>query len=101
MSSAATPEIRRLLIARGGTPDPYDTAWIDDDAELTRVAGDPTESMRVSAGFAMVVGDGRRDRLERLLSAGLRVPPILTGCQTYLLAHSDMLRTLLAHGART
>ena len=57
-----------------------------------------TETVRVSAAFAMVVGDGRRDRLERLWTAGLRVPPVLTGCQGYLLAHTDMLRTLLAHG---
>ena len=98
VSAAATPEIRALLVARGGTTDPYDTSWIDDDAELGRVAGDPTETVRVSAGFAMVVGDGRRDRLERLLTAGLRVPSVLTGCQGYLLAHTDMLRTLLAHG---
>lgn len=98
VSAAATPEIRALLVARGGTPDPYDTRWIDDDEALRRVAGDPTESVRVSAAFAMVVGDGRRDRLERLLTAGLRVPPVVTGCQSYLLTHSDMLRTLLAHG---
>ena len=98
VSAAATPEIRALLVARGGTPDPYDTSWIDDDAELRRVAGDPTETVRVSAAFAMVVGDGRRDRLERLLTAGLRVPAVLTGCQSYLLTHTDMLRALLAHG---
>jgi ankyrin repeat protein len=96
--AAATPEIRALLVARGGTPDPYDTSWIDDDEELRRVAGDPREIVRVSAAFAMVVGDGRRDRLERLLTAGLRVPSVLTGCQSYLLTHADMLRTLLAHG---
>lgn len=98
VSAAATPEIRALLVARGGTPDPYDTSWIDDDEELRRVAGDPTETVRVSAAFAMVVGDGRRDRLERLLTAGLRAPSVLTGCQSYLLTHTDMLRTLLAHG---
>ena len=46
----------------------------------------------------MVVGDGRRDQLDRLLTSGLRVPSVLTGCQGYLLAHTDMLRTLLAHG---
>jgi len=96
--AAATPEIRALLGGRGGVPDPYDTAWIDDDEELRRVAGDPAEIVRVSAAFAMVVGDGRRDRLTRLLAAGLRVPPVVTGCQTYLLTHADMLRTLLAHG---
>ena len=38
VSAAATPEIRALLVARGGTPDPYDTSWIDDDEELRRVA---------------------------------------------------------------
>ena len=96
--ASATPEIRALLIARGGEPDPYDTNWIDDDDELRRVAENPTETLRVSAAFAMVVSDGRRDRLERLLTAGLRVPSVLTGCQTYLLTHADMLRTLLAHG---
>lgn len=96
--AAATPEIRALLVARGGTSDPYDTTWIDDDEELRRVAADPKELVRVSAAFAMVVGDGRRDRLERLLTAGLRVPSVLTGCQSYLLTHVDMLRTLLAHG---
>jgi len=96
--AAATPGIRALLVARGGTPDPYDTSWIDDAEELQRVAGDPTETVRISAAFAMVVGDGRRDRLARLLRAGLRVPSVLTGCQGYLLTHTDMLRTLLEHG---
>ena len=96
--AAATPEIRALLVARGGVPDPYDTNWIDDDEELRRVASDATDILRISAAFAMVVGDGRRDRLDRLLAAGLRVPPVLTGCQGYLLTHTDMLHTLLAHG---
>ena len=98
VSAAATPEIRALLVARGGAPDPYDTGWIDDDDELRRVAEDPVDLVRVSAAFAMVAGDGRKDRLERLLSAGLRVPPVLTGCQGYLLAHTEMLRMMLAHG---
>ncbi len=98
VTAAATPDVRTLLLARGGAPDPYDTTWIDDDEELRRVAADPTEIVRVSAAFPMVVSDGRRDRLERLLGAGLRAPRVLTGCQTYLLAHTDMLRTLLAHG---
>jgi len=98
VGAASTPEIRAVLLARGGTPDPYDTSWIDDDEELRRVAGVSRETVRVAAAFAMVVGDGRRDRLERLLTAGLRVPTVLTGCQSYLLTHADMLRTLLAHG---
>ncbi len=98
VTAAATLEIRARLVALGGTTDPYDTSWIDDDAELRRVASGSTEALRISAGFAMVASDGHRDRLERLLAAGLRVPPVLTGCQGYLLTHTDMLRTLLAHG---
>ncbi len=98
VSGAATPEIRELLVARGGRPDPYDTSWVDDPNELGRVVANPADAERISAVFTMVVSDGQRDRLERLLAAGLRVPPVLTGCQTYLLAHTDMLRTLLAHG---
>ena len=98
VSAAATSEIRALLVARGGTRDPYDTNWIDDEEEFRRVAGDPGEAVRVSAAFAMVVSDGRRDQLERMLAAGLRVPPVLTGCQGYLLTHADLLRMLLAHG---
>jgi ankyrin repeat protein len=98
VTAADTAEIRALLVARGGEPDPYDTGWIDDDEELRRVASDPGEIVRVSAAFPMVVSDGQRDRLQRLLAAGLRVPPVLTGCQGYLLAHTDMLSTLLAHG---
>lgn len=98
VTAAATPEIRAVLMARGGMADPYDTSWIDDDEELRRVAADPSEVVRVSAAFPMVVSAGQRERLKRLLNAGLRVPPVLTGCQTYLLSNADMLRTLLAHG---
>jgi ankyrin repeat protein len=96
--TSATPEIRALIMARGGTLDPYDSSWVDDDDELGRMARNPMEGQRVTAAFAMVVSDGRRDRLARLLGAGLRVPAVLTGCQTYLLTHTDMLRTLLEHG---
>ena len=48
--------------------------------------------------FTTVVTKGKRDLLRRLLDAGVRAPAVLTGCQGYLLEHTDMLRTLLAHG---
>ncbi|MEO7190836.1 MAG: ankyrin repeat domain-containing protein [Vicinamibacterales bacterium] len=98
MGAASSSEIRVLLESHGATMDPYETTWIDNDAELKRVATDPGQTVRVTAGFVMVVSDGRRDRLERMLAVGMRVPPVVTGCQTYLLTHADMLRTLLAHG---
>jgi len=36
--------------------------------------------------------------LLRLLDAGIRVPPVVTGCQGYLLENSELLRILLANG---
>jgi ankyrin repeat protein len=98
VSAAATPEIRALLEAHGGLRDPYDADWAERDEDVRRVANDPREAHRIAPTFTMVVGAGRRDQLARLLESGLRVPTVVTGCQTYLLAHTDMLRTLLAHG---
>jgi ankyrin repeat protein len=94
---AASPELRPLLLAHGGKLDPDDSVWLDDDEEVVRRAkGDPAS---VDGGvFTTVVTKGKRDLLQRLLEAGVRVPPVLTGCQGYLLEHTDMLRTLLAHG---
>jgi ankyrin repeat protein len=48
--------------------------------------------------FTAVVTRQKRDLLKRLLDAGIRVPPVVTGCQSYLLEHVDMLRTLLDSG---
>ena len=74
-----------------------DSVWLDDDEEVVRRAKDDPAS--VDGGvLTTVVTKGKRDLLQRLLDAGVRVPPVLTGCQGYLLEHTDMLRTLLAHG---
>lgn len=48
--------------------------------------------------FAAVVTRGKRDLLRRLFDAGVSVPSMLSGCQSYLLEHTDMLQTLLANG---
>lgn len=95
--AARTPEIRALLVAQGGTLDPY-LIWIDEDDEaMRRVAEDPRAACLGDA-FTTVCTLGKRELLARLLQAGIRVPAVLTGCQGYLLEHADMLRTLLAHG---
>jgi ankyrin repeat protein len=94
---AASPALRPLLMAHGGKLDPDDCVWLDDDNEVVRRAKEDPAS--VDGGvFTTVVTKGKRDLLGRLLEAGVRVPPVLTGCQAYLLEHTDMLRTLLAHG---
>jgi ankyrin repeat protein len=75
-----------------------DNLWLgEDDEALRRITANPRA---VSPGviFTTVCTLGKRELLEKILQAGLRVPEILTSCQTYLLEHTDMLRTLLAHG---
>jgi ankyrin repeat protein len=97
---AKTPEIRALLMSRGGVIDPYDLVWLDQDDEVMRaVTADPASALRGCGGvFTAVVTRGKRDLLRRLLDAGIRVPPVVTGCQAYLLEQLDMLRTLLDSG---
>jgi len=98
--AAKTREIRELIEAHGGTVDPYDLVWMDEDDEvMRRVTADPKSAERGCGGvFTAVVTRGKRDLLKRLLDAGIRVPPVVTGCQSYLLEQADMLRTLLDHG---
>ena len=97
---AKTPEIRALLEARGGTLDPYDLVWKDEDDEVIRRVTEDPKSAELGCGgvFTAVVTRQKRDLLKRLLDAGIRVPPVVTGCQSYLLEHVDMLRTLLDSG---
>jgi ankyrin repeat protein len=94
---AHTPEIRALLLENGGTLDPY-VAWIgDDDALIRRVANDPDGTVLMEA-LTTICTLGKRDVLARLLQTGVRLPRVITSCQTYLLEHADMLRMLLDHG---
>jgi ankyrin repeat protein len=98
--AAKTPELRALLMAHGGTLDPYDLVWMDQDDEvIRRVKENPSSAQRGCGGvFTAVCTRGKRELLIRLLDAGIRVPPVVTGCQGYLLENSELLRILLANG---
>jgi len=74
-------------MARGGTLDPYDLVWLDEDDEvIRRVTEDPGSAEYGCGGvFTAVCTRGKRDLLLRLLDAGIRVPPVVTGCHSYLL----------------
>jgi len=98
--AARTPELRALLMARGGTLDPYDLVWLDEDDEvMRRVTEDPSSAELGCGGvFTAVCTRGKQDLLLRLLDAGIRVPPVVTGCHSYLLENTEMLRILLASG---
>ncbi len=95
-----TPEIRELLLASGGTVDTYELVWMDQDDEvMRRVTEDPASADRGCGGvFAAVCTLGNRKLFDRLLAAGIRVPPTVTGCRSYLLENLEMLRALLASG---
>jgi ankyrin repeat protein len=98
--AARTPELRALLLAHGGTLDAYDLVWLgEDDEAVRRVAADPGAADAGCGGvLAAAAKQGKRDLLVRLLAAGARVPPVVTGCRSYLLSDPGMLRLLLASG---
>ena len=98
--AARTPEIRALLEAHGGSLDPYDLVWMDEDDEvMRRVIADPKSAELGCGGiFTAVITRGKADLLKRLLDAGNRVPALITGCQSYLLERPDMFRALLESG---
>ncbi|HTV03651.1 MAG TPA: ankyrin repeat domain-containing protein [Luteitalea sp.] len=97
-AAAPFPEIRALLEARGGTLDPYDLVWLDEDDEvLRRVTADPASADAGCGGvYTAVVTRGKRALLMRLLDAGIRVPAAPSGCRSYLLEDLEMLQLLLA-----
>ena len=94
---AKTADIRELLLARGGTLDPY-LIWLNDDDEAMRQVMANPQAPCLDDALTTVCTLGKRDLLERLLRAGVSIPPVLTGCQSYLLHDTHMLRTLLANG---
>ena len=101
--AAKTPELRVLLQAHGDKQqslDPYDLVWLDQDDEVMRLVTEYPKSAERGCGgvFTAVCTRGKRDLLKRLLAAGIRVPSVVTGCQSYLLEQPDMLKTLLDSG---
>jgi ankyrin repeat protein len=99
-AAARYPELRALLEAHGGTLDPYDLVWLDEDDEvLRRIAENPASAHDGCGGvFTAVCTRGKRELLMRLLDAGVRVPSNAGGCQSYLLEQPDMLGLLLERG---
>jgi ankyrin repeat protein len=95
--AASTPELRQLLLDRGGRLDCYDLVFLDEDDEaVRRVKADPREADTGCGGvLAAACTLGKRELVVRLIVAGARVPRILTGCRGYLMSEPDTLRLLL------
>jgi ankyrin repeat protein len=98
--AANTKEIRAVLIAAGGKLDPYDLVWLGEDDEVVRrVVEDPRSADSGCGGvFTAAATNRKRDLVVRLLSAGARVPPIVTACRSYLWEDPEILKLLLASG---
>ena len=97
---ASTPELRQLLISRGGRLDCYDLVWLGEDDEVVRrVTADPNEAHAGCGGvFAAAATLHKRDLAVRLIAAGARIPPVLSACRSYLMEDPEILRLLLANG---
>jgi uncharacterized protein len=98
--AARTPEVRALLLARGGALDAHDLVWLGEDDEVVRrVSRDPSAANAGCGGaLAAAATQGKRDLVVRLLAAGARVPTTVTACRSYLLSDPEILRLLLASG---
>src|SRR5262249_44250987 len=97
--AAKTREIRALLEAHGGSLDPYDLVWKDEDDEvIRRVTADPKSAELGCGGvFTAVVTRQKRDLLKRLLEAGICVARLVTGCQAYIFEKPRMFKTLFGN----
>jgi ankyrin repeat protein len=98
--AAQSSEIRALMIAHGGTVDPFDLVFMNEDDEVVRrIEADPASANAGCGGvMAAVCTRGKRDLLARLLDMGVKVHPVAGGCHSYLLEQPDILRQLLARG---
>jgi ankyrin repeat protein len=98
--AARTPELRALMMAHGGTIDPFDLVFMDEEDEVVRrIAADPQSALAGCGGvMPAVVTRGKRQLLSRLLDMGVKVHPAPGGCHSYLVEQPDMLRMLLDRG---
>lgn len=101
MSQSKTPAMRTLMYSHGGVMSLHgyiaDGGYWPLDAVASGITmGKPAEQ-ELANMFTHVVNARNWELLRLMLARGLRVPPVVTGCQEYLWRHTDMARTLLEH----
>ena len=97
--AAGTPEIKRLLESYGATSDPYDINWLSDERTSVRRLGEgPASASRLGAAFHHDCRIRRRRSPRETTRRGLRVPPVITGCQGYLLHNARCFARSLERG---
>ena len=99
--SAKDAAMRALMLRHGGRVplmQHFFEGNIDVVAALLDAKPELFDAARAAEGFTMGVSAGHEDMLRLLLARGLRVPAVVTICQTYLWRRAPLARLLLEHG---
>jgi ankyrin repeat protein len=99
--SAADVEMRALLYRYGGRMRLGAHFWegnTDTIAALLDAKPEMFHEGTMALGFTHCVKAGHESLLRLLLARGLRVPQVVTGCQSYLWHSVELARLLLEHG---
>lgn len=99
--SAKDTAMRALMLRHGGRVplgQHFVEGNIDVVAALLDAKAELFDPIRAAEGFAYAVGFGHDAVLRLMLARGLRVPPVVTVCQTYLWRNLALSRLLLEHG---
>ena len=99
--SAADGEMRALLYRYGGRmrlSSHFHQGNVDTIAALLDAKPELFDEHAAEQGFTHCVAAGHETMLRLLLARGLRVPPVVTCCQSYLWRSVPLARVLLEHG---
>ena len=100
-SAAQDADLRALLYRHGGRlglAEHFHRGATDTIAALLDAQPAMFDAAAAEMGFAHCVSAGHEGLLRLLLARGLRVPPVVTYCQTYLWRSVPLARLLLEHG---
>ena len=100
-TAAATAELRALLYRYGGRMGLAAHCYrgdVDTVAALLEARPGLFDTTALEQAFPHCVQAGHEGLLRLLLARGLRVPPVVTYCQTYLWLSLPLARLLLEHG---
>ena len=100
-TAAATAELRARLYRYGGRMGLAAHCFrgdVDTVAALLDARPELFDAAALEQAFPHCVQAGHEALLRLLLAHGLRVPPVVTYCQTYLWLSRDLARLLLEHG---
>ena len=99
--SAKDADMRALLYRYGGRvgiDQHVHEGGIDAVAALLDAKPELFDEIRTTEAFTLAVSAGHEAIVRLMLARGLRVPPVVTYCQSYLWRSADLARLLLEHG---